>query len=143
VVPTSLLPALPCFRSRLFAVALGVLCWREVFKCWRVIFLCRRFPASVPLYRCCDVFILSFLYFWAFCFMYLLSILYGCYPKCVWIGFIRTLSTPCLTSLTGGMCSWYSCQESIWPCHSFDAFSLNVCFLWCLLLGCPTLICCF
>jgi hypothetical protein len=85
---------------------------------------------------------LPFLYFWAFCFMYLLHVPCNCYLTGVWVGFIRTLSTP-LTAFTGGMGSWHPCQESIGPCHSFDILPLVACFLWCLLLSCSTLICSF
>jgi len=77
VVATFLLPVFPCFCCWLFAIALGVLCWREAFKCWRW----RRsamLVASVHPFRCCDDFIMLFLCFWAF-FYYYYVVFYSMY----------------------------------------------------------------
>jgi hypothetical protein len=93
-------------------------------------------------------------YYVVFVFLYFLFVLCSCYPASVWIGLkgiarvmplfeslsqevrvrlknlvtIIPLSEPCLTALIDGFGSWSSCQESIGPRHSFDAFLFNLYF---------------
>jgi hypothetical protein len=53
-----------------------------------------------------------FLYFWAFCFLYLSCVFCNCYATDVWV--LWTLYIP-LTTFTSGLGSWHPCQESIGP----------------------------